>query len=83
MVKVTVERGSFDLQHKTDFSGPSYKINILAAKYMKNHPHSQPLAPGKSNVTGFSKEKKDRLLSNLAGIIPESRLKFWKQLPEL
>lgn len=78
MVHVRFTRGLKTLDYKNNFSEDFTTLNFLTAKALKgNLPQPKPL----ETPQGISKERKDNLITKLSPIIPENRLKFWRELP--
>lgn len=78
MVEVRFERGKRTLTYKTDFKGDEMDLNFLLAKDFKMG-IQKPMS--KLCHKGIQADRKSLLIKSLSGIIPLTRLQFWKDLP--
>lgn len=77
MVEIVAERGKFELAYKTSFSQEPQPLNFLKVKSMKKLP-KPPVIP---NVRGITSERKNKIIEKLVPLMPQSRHKFWQDLP--
>lgn len=78
MTEVKVVRGSRKLMYKKEFEGDYTEIDFLKKKFAKG---IIPKPPSVQNYRGITSQKKDKLLKEISGLMPASRLNFWKNLP--
>lgn len=78
MVHLRFLRGKKTLEYKNDFNEEFSTLNFLTAKTCKS---GIPLPKRLQVARGITQERKLNLLTKLSGIIPENRLRFWKDLP--
>ncbi|CAG9773557.1 unnamed protein product [Ceutorhynchus assimilis] len=79
MVQVNFENGKQSLSYKCKFDQQEATIlNFLVAKHQKNGLEKPKC---KTVCRGISQARKDTLINRLRGIIPITRINFWKNLP--
>lgn len=79
MSHLLFKEGEYVMWYKNNFLDDDFvKLNFLIAKYFKD---GVPKPSSKQDCRGISEMRKNSLILKLRPIIPESRLKFWEQLP--
>lgn len=78
MVQVKFESGKRTLKYKIDFQEDETELNFLTAKFQKMG--IQKPEP-KKHPKGIQLDRKNLIIKNLSGIMPNTRLKFWQELP--
>lgn len=79
MVCLCFQRGNFYFSYKTEFAGNFIELkDAFLAKYVKG---SLTKLRERLACRGVSSERKNNLVSKLKNYIPETRMRFWEQLP--
>lgn len=82
IVQIKATRGNFFLYYKSSLTDDFNKLDFLCKKAMRKGGILSQSVPHRTEPRGFPKTKKDAILKNLSGIMPENRLSFWMNLPE-
>lgn len=77
--EVQFRRGYNNLFYKTDFAGAFTELNFLIGNISKK---GVPSPTVRKNYKGIATDRKTNLVSKLSAIIPQNRIKFWRDLPE-
>lgn len=82
ILAVKAERGQFSLYIKEKHAAESSwkKLDFLQLKIMKNRKF--PDLKNKTAFRGITKDRKERIISELLPLMPETRKSFWLNLPE-
>ncbi|XP_072162574.1 uncharacterized protein [Bemisia tabaci] len=81
IVYLKAVRGDFQLYYKSSYDGDFKTLDFL--KKIAAKTDGMPVPSHLSRPRGFPSAKKEKILSELKGIIPDNRKKFWLDLPDV
>lgn len=79
IMAIQAERGAFTIKYKASHVEDYKELDFLQLKVVKTK--SFPNTANKSNCRGITKERKDKIVSDLVPLMPLTRRNFWIHLP--